>query len=176
MARAFLVMLSFLFVTVPPKLFAKVETSRITITGPDLKGPIEITDPKALANFNVWTGAGTSWTGPAAATQDVHGFVIDWSQAVVADPPKGLTRYQVSFYAKLPDERLVYVVFYEYDPAADHGYVYLPGKNDDWYRLNIGTIFRRVEGHWFIASKTWELVARPLIATAKVTAGSKPPA
>jgi hypothetical protein len=26
----------------------------------------------------------------------------------------------------MPDERLIYVVFYEYDPATRHGYVFFP--------------------------------------------------
>ena len=32
----------------------------------------------------------------------------------MADHPTRLHRYEVSFYAKMPDERLIYVVFYEY--------------------------------------------------------------
>ncbi len=46
-----LVMLSF-----PALLFAKGDIVRITIKGADLKTPVEITDPKVLANFGVWTG------------------------------------------------------------------------------------------------------------------------
>ncbi len=79
----------------------------------------------------------------------------------------------MSFHAKLPDERLVYVVIYEYDPANDQGYVYLPGKTDEWYRLNVGTIFRGVEGNWFFARDAWERIARPLITRAKGTSVSK---
>jgi hypothetical protein len=64
-------------------------------------------------------------------------------------------------------------VFYEYDPANDQGYIYLPGKTDEWYRLNVGTIFRGVEGNWFFARDAWERIARPLITRAKGTAVSK---
>ena len=85
----------------------------------------------------------------------------------MADHPGGLHRYQVSFYAKMPDERLIYVVFYEfdpqYDPATEHGYVYLPGRTDEWYQLNVNTIFHGVEGKWFPAWSVWEGIARPLI-------------
>lgn len=169
MTTLFVAVLTFLLLTVPPQLYAKAETSRITIDGPDLKQPIEITDPKILANFDVWSGAGTSWTGPGATTarQKAHQFIIDWSRPVVTESPRGLTRYKVSFYAKLPEERLVYVVFYEFHPADDQGYVYLPGKKDDGYWLNVGTIIRGVEGNWFAASKAWERVARPLITATK---------
>lgn len=91
---------------------------------------------------------------------------MNWSEPM-ADPPKGLPRYEVSFYAKMPNERLVYVVFYEYDPATEHGYVYLPGRTDESYWLNMGTIARGVEGKWFRAWSAWEGIARPLIAGTK---------
>jgi hypothetical protein len=79
----------------------------------------------------------------------------------------------VSFYAKMPDERVIYVVFYEYDPATEHGYVYFPGRTEEWYRLNVSTIFHGVEGKWFPAWSVWEGVARPLIARAKPEAHVK---
>jgi hypothetical protein len=123
-------------------------------------------------NYDVWSGPGTSSTGTRA--EQVDGFIVDWSRAVT-EPPKGLQRYEVSFYAKLPDERLIYVVFYEYDPASGDGYIYLPGRTEQWYRLDVSTIFRGVEGKWFRASKLWEGVARPLIAGAEVTVLSTGP-
>jgi len=64
-------------------------------------------------------------------------------------------------------------VFYEYDPATDHGYVYIPGETEEWYRLNVRTIFHGVEGKWFPAWNVWERVARPLIAGAKAEAHLK---
>jgi len=70
-------------------------------------------------------------------------------------------------YAKFPDERLIYVVFYEYDPATAKGYIYLPGRTDEWYRVNVSTIFRGVEGRWFRATTEWDNFARPLILDAK---------
>jgi hypothetical protein len=123
---------------------------------------VEITDPKTLARFNVWAGPGSSWSGGKPPRDWVDTLIIDWSQAVT-EPPKGLQRYQVSLYAKLPNERLIYVVFYDYDPAAEHGYIYLPGRTDEWYRLNVGTIYRGVEGRWFRASSDWDNIARSLI-------------
>jgi hypothetical protein len=79
----------------------------------------------------------------------------------------------VSFYAKLPNERLIYVVFWEYDPTNGQGYVYLPAKADDWYRLNVGTIFHGVEGRWFLAWDTWDNVARPLVSRAKAVSSNR---
>ncbi len=39
MTRMFVVLLTFLLVTVPLELFAKADTCKITINGADLKGP-----------------------------------------------------------------------------------------------------------------------------------------
>jgi hypothetical protein len=100
--------------------------------------------------------------------KQLTGFVIEWSQGAT-ERRNGLPRYEVSFYAKLPNERLVYVVLYEYDPAAERGYIYLPRHGDEWYRLSIGTIFLGVEGRWFCAWIGWDSVARPLIKGAKGT-------
>jgi hypothetical protein len=168
MKRKSAVLVTFLLMVIPSQLFAKGATVRITIKGADLRTPIEITEAKVLAHFQVWTGPGTS-------SNEAKSFIIDWSQGPAAERPKGLQRYEVSFYAKLPSERLIYVVFYEYDPTTDRGYVYLPGRTDDWYALNVGTIDHGVEGNWFHAWTVWDRVAGPLIASAKATASSTGP-
>jgi hypothetical protein len=120
-------------------------------------------------------GLGREQVGAATLPPSwVQTFVIDWSQSV-ADHPKKLQRYQVSFYAKLPNERLIYVVFYEYDVATKQGYIYLPGRTDEWYRLNVSTIIRGVEGRWFRAWSGWDSVAMPIIAGARVAASGTGP-
>jgi hypothetical protein len=166
MGRILAVLVVFLSLAIPARVVAKGDTVRITIKGADLKTPIEITDPKILATFNVWTGPGTSSDAPGF-NSNAPGFIIDWSPGPVAEPPKGLQRYEVSFYAKIPKERLIYLVFYEYDPATKRGYVYLPGRTDEWYRLNVSTIIRGVEGRWFRAWSEWDSVARPLLENDK---------
>jgi hypothetical protein len=168
--RLLSVLITLLLLAIPVELFGKAQTSKIIIKGADLSAPIKITDPKTLANFFVWTGTGTGCTPcPPPSPQS---FIVDWSQPM-ADHPSGLHRYEVSFYAKIPDERLIYVVFYEYDPATEHGYVYFPGRTDESYWLNMGTIARGVEGKWFPAWSVWEGIARPLIAGAKAEAHVK---
>jgi hypothetical protein len=163
------VLVVFLSLVIPARLFAKGDISKITIKGADLKTTIEITDFRNFkdVDVNVWAGPGVKINGK----EQTEGFIIDWSQRVT-ERPKGLQRYEVSFYAKMPNEKLVYVVLYEYDPATERGYIYLPGSGEEWYRLNIGTIFHGVEGHWFRAWSGWDSVARPLIAGDKVTASS----
>jgi len=97
---------------------------------------------------------------------NVPGFIIDWSKGPVAEPPKGLRSYEVSFYTKLlNEERLVYVVSYELDSSTQLGYVYLPGKTSENYVLNVGTIYRGVEGNWFRAWSMWDKVATSLIGS-----------
>jgi hypothetical protein len=162
MKRRLAVVSVFLLLVIPARLFAKGEIVKITIQGAGLKTPIVIADLKTLPHFNVWSGPGTC----CPITNEADEFIIDWSKSVTARA-QGLQRYQVSFYAKVPNERLIYVVFYEYDPATEEGYIYLPGKADEWYRLNVSTIFRGVEGRWFRATSEWDSFARPLILDAK---------
>ena len=151
-----------LMIAVPASLFAKGKTVRITIKGPDLKSPIEMTDPTILANFNVWAGPGTS-------TNEARGLIVDWSKGTMSSAPKGLPLYEVSFYEDVGNQeaKLIYVVSYEYDPSSRHGYVYLPGDGDKWHRLNVSSIFHGVEGNWFNAWNSWDDVAIPLIEKAK---------
>lgn len=160
MDRTFGALTLLTMVGIPAGLFAKGATGRITIKGADLITPIEITDPKILTNFCAWTGPGTSSSEP-------QGLIVDWSRGVVAEPPKGLQRCEVSFYTKALNTRPVYVVLYGYDASSEQGYVYLPGRSEEWYRLNVKTIFRGIEGNWFRAWTVWDKVARPLIARAK---------
>jgi len=149
-------------------LLAKGKTVKIIISGAGLKRPIEISDPKTLENFSVWTGPGTS-------TADHQGLIIDWSHGPVRETPSTLRRYRVSFYAGAsPNERIVYVVYYVVNPDVSPGYVYLPGKSDEWYGLNVRSIFRGEEGKWFPAWNAWERVARPLIEKAERTDSSTP--
>jgi hypothetical protein len=148
---------------VSSSLLAKEKTSKITISGVGLKRPVEISDPKILATFSVWTGPGTS-------AADHQGLLIDWSEGPVRETPNTLPRYQVSFYAGDPaHQRIVYVVYYVFNPDAGPGYVYLPGESDEWYGRNVRSIVRGVEGKWFPAWNAWERVARPLIEKAERT-------
>lgn len=165
MKRTLAVVFVLLLLMIPARVFAKADISKITIQGGDLKTPIVIIDPKTLPHFNVWTGPGTGGS-INVSPKEADRFVIDWSHGVT-ERPQGLPRYQVSFYAKWPAERVIYVVFYQYDPAAERGYIYLPGKADEWYRLNVSTIFRGVEGHWFRSTIEWDNFARPLMLDAK---------
>jgi hypothetical protein len=155
------------FLFAASRILAKGATTKIMIEGADLAEPLEITDRKVLANFNVWTGPGTFSTQPGF-NANAPSFIIDWSEGPVTELPQALRKYQVSFYAdERSKERAIYVVYYAVSPGSQQGYVYLPGKSDDWWRLNVSSISRGVEGEWFHAWSTWENIARPLIAKAR---------
>jgi hypothetical protein len=145
---------------------AKGTVSRITIDGRDLTSPIEIDDPKVAGSFNVWAGAGA--VRGRGGVEETEGFIIDWASGAVAAPRPELRRYMVSFFVWNPPrtvEKLVYIVFYTYDSSTQQGYVYLPGKGDKEYRLNVSTILRMREGNWFLATASWQSVVAPLIAS-----------
>ena len=64
--------------------------------------------------------------------------------------------------------RLAYVVSYDYDPSAKRGFVFLPGKGDPFYYVNIGSVGHHgLEGNWFFPTASWEDFVRPLITNAQ---------
>ena len=147
-------------------LLAKGPTTRIVISGPGLSAPVEITDSTLLRQFVVWAGAGVTVNGQ----EQERGFIVDWPKGAVVKRPGELPRYQVSFYVKYAnrplesqEERLAYVVMYEPDEAASAGYVYLPGKGEEHFQLNVATMRRGREGQWFHASDAWNRAARHVL-------------
>lgn len=150
----------YLLLAGPASLLAKAPTLKIVIQGPDLKTPIQITDGKVLANFQVLSGKGTYAIEPRL---EEPSFIVDWSEGPTVEPPNALPRYEVLFYADRPNERLVYAVSYAFDSVTGEGYVYLPGKSDENYALNVHTIIRRVEGKWFHSWAKWDSIAQRLI-------------
>src|SRR2546427_12721683 len=98
-------MVILLLLAIPAELFAKAETSKIIIKGADLSAPIEITDPKTLANLVVWTGTGRSCTGHCSPPSP-ESFIVDWLQLFTVNP-RGLHRYEDTFYATMSDNRLI---------------------------------------------------------------------
>jgi hypothetical protein len=150
-------------------LLAKSPTLKIVIQGADLTTPIQITDGKVLANFQVFSGKGTYANEPR---MEEPSFIIDWSEGPTVEPPKALPRYKILFYVDRHDERLSYAVSYAFDAVTGEGYVYLPGKNDENYTLNVHTIIRRVEGKWFHSCAKWDSIAQQLIQSRRLQQSS----
>ena len=157
---------------VPSRLLAKGATTKMVIEGPGLSRPIEITDRRILANFNVWARPGTFSSQPGF-NANAPSFIIDWSYGPITEVPNASQKYQVSFYTKELSEHPIYVVYYAFARSSETGYVYLPGESEEWWRLNVTSILRGVEGKWFHAWSTWENIARPLIKKARVTNSTK---
>jgi len=165
-AAAVAVMIS---LALPASLTAKGRTVKITISTVDQTAPIEINDP-AVGQFHIWDGPGT-YVNDVPQTK---GFIIDWSKGAVEHRPNGLRRYRVAFYTgclagqypcdKETEPRLSYVVLYEYDTVAGKGYVYLPGKADESYGVNTRSIYRGLEGDWFLATSSWQEYVAPIIS------------
>jgi hypothetical protein len=155
-------------------LAGKGSTSRISISGGDLASSLEIRDPRIVEQFQIWTGPGTQTClgGRGNCVEGTEGFIVNWSAGpVVVEKPSGLQRYEISFFVvdeRFPGqthhEEVAYVVLYEYDPARWQGFVYLPGQGDQWYTLNSRSIYRRLEGNWFRATRAWQDVVVPLIS------------
>ena len=158
--------------------YGKSDMVLVEISGASLKSPIEITDSR-IQEFNIWAGPGVSvGDGVSSQREETEGFIIDWQAGVAAQRPSGLQHYQVSFYAGCrarsnrncgaEKPRLAYVVSYDYDPSAKRGFIYLPGKGDPFYYVNLGSIGHGGrEGSWFFATASWEDFVRPLIADAQ---------
>jgi hypothetical protein len=58
-------------------------------------------NPNTLVSFQVWAGPGTS-------SNQAQGFIVDWSSGAIKELPKGLTRYEISFYLNEHKERIAY--------------------------------------------------------------------
>jgi hypothetical protein len=41
--------------------------------------------------------------------------------------------------------------------------MYLPGRGEEHYALNVSSIIHDVEGHWFYASDAWQRLVMPLV-------------
>ena len=128
-------------------LSAKAPTVRIAISGGGLAAPIEATDPAALSS--IWAG---SFIG-----------------ALSDEPDRSLPRYRVTFYVRWANvlaETIEpkYVVTYVRDPRNGRGFVYLPGRGEEGYAMNVGSMERDGhDGRWHIAEAEWsDAVARAL--------------
>ena len=173
-----LIPVALLSLAVSAPVWAKGDMVLIEVKGATLPTPIRITDPK-IEEFTPWNGPGVN----GARAPNAEGFIIDWHAGIVsqqgaqqaAPPAPGLQHYEISFYEGCrtrndwcteKEPRLVYVVSYDYDPSSPRGFIYLPGRRDPLYYLNMSTISRWVEGNWFLATGSWEEFIRPVIGKA----------
>src|SRR5205823_1381885 len=130
--RAWPLFLLFLIVLgAVPAAYAKGSPDKIVIRGGKRARPLEITDRDTLKGFDPWSGQ-----------------FIDWSKGFVSTPPERSYGFEVLFYMKWRgrhsrydqgDLKLIYVLRYYPGRNGEPGYVYLPGKGEAFYALNIST-------------------------------------
>jgi hypothetical protein len=161
LARAFIALLLLCGLSGP--LEAKGQLTRIIIQREAGTTPVEIRDGEVLRRFNPWGGLG-AWS---EGIEQTNGFIVDWNSGATAGPSNSRELYDLRFYAKRSDsqrEQLVYSVTYAYEPEKGQDAVYLPGKDDARYAVNVRSIFRGVEGRWYRPTFDWQSLARTLIA------------
>ena len=121
-------------------LEAKGPTVKLTLTGPGIAAPIEIAEPDILAGSNVFAGT----------------FI---GETVLAAPQVKVARYTVSFSVQPPQNRPVktaYAVSVARDVRTGALWLYLPGRGETGYGLNVGTILRDgQDGHWHRPPSAW---------------------
>lgn len=143
----------------PLLAFAKGDTTRITLQ--QAGKPAATMNAAALKEFRFGPGPG-NFSGVGAngnpAWQSRSWIVEDWEHPV-AEPARSLPRIQVTFSLGDPDgkDHREYVVFHVFDPAANQGYVHLPGKGEAFYDSNVFTLLRgkKYDGRWFRATPEW---------------------
>jgi hypothetical protein len=119
------------------------ETVRLTVTGSGLAQPIEITDRGVLKPFSVYGGF---LGGPAS------------------EPDAAWPRYSVTFDMQTREgvKTGAYMLDYVKSRWTSEGFIYLPGRGDARYRINIGTMMRGMQdGAWHHASDAWSAAINP---------------
>ena len=114
------------------------ETAKLTISGPGLRQPIAVIDAPVLALSNVFSGT----------------FI----GTIASEPDKALPRYVVTFDVQTREgvKTAAYVVTSCMNRRTREAFVYLPGRGDESYGRNGGTILRDGDdGRWHRASDGW---------------------
>ena len=131
-------------------LEAKGATVKLTITGPGLTAPVEIVERGIVDQSNVWEGS----------------FI---GKRLEAAPQVTLPLYTVTFDVQLPEwqragVRRMYTVSVVRDPRGGGLLLYLPGRGEPGYGLNVSTMLRDTQdGHWHRPPAAWaSLVAEYL--------------
>ena len=122
------------------------QTVKLVINGPGLRDNVDITDRASIA-ANVFGG--------------------EFMTTHADEPDKAWPRYRVAFhiYGRERGVHLGYAVTYVRNPKTGEGFVYLPGRGEPDYGLNISTIMRdgtdspgaqpARDGQWQHADADW---------------------
>lgn len=150
--------ISFILTALPPG-WAKSPTVKVTISGGALSSEIEVNDPRILAVSNVWGGN-----------------FLDSSVDPALEAPRNVPTYEVWFYTKSADNGVQrrYVLYYSPSQPSTKGLIYLPGKGQPWYWLNVRAILRDGrDGKWNYASPEWDELITSAITRAETASDQK---
>jgi len=123
-------------------LEAKGTTVKLTLTGPGLAAPAEIVEPAILDRSNVWEGS-------------FLGEVLDTAPG--GTPPT----FSLNFVVQTPlwmrqPPRTMYTVLLVRDAKSGGLLLYLPGRGESGYQLNVSTMLRDMhDGHWHRPPAAW---------------------
>lgn len=136
-----------------PLLHGKGETLKITISGAGQT--VEIADKALLDQFRFGPGPGNFIGAGGEKAPIIHDWIAAWGRKA-NEPPKALTRYEVTFHIDRPDQS-EYVVQFASSPELGKGYIHLPGSGEAHYEGNVWLLLRGEEwdGHWFEATPEW---------------------
>jgi hypothetical protein len=134
-----LAFLTFVALTVRSSAAAIKETTRLTIEGPGLGQPVQVTDERVLSLSNVFAG---TFIGEPASEK----------------PNPSSPRFAITFDVQTAQgvKNAAYVVIFAKSRWTSDAFIYLPGHGDSSYRRNISTILRDgQDGRWHHASEQW---------------------
>jgi len=123
-------------------LEAKGATVKLTLNGPGLAAPVEIVEPAILHGSNVWDGS-------------FLGETLD------APPPGATATHTLTFEVQTPEwmrqaPRTMYTVLLARDAKSGGLLLYLPGRGEPGYRVNVSSMLRDTQdGHWHRPSASW---------------------
>lgn len=153
MSRCFPLLLLLALLALVTPAMAKGPVDKITVEGPELTKPIEITDSEILSRFDPWGGQFIGTGGP------------------LAGPPSNIKEpYLVKFYLEDQQDNLVlrYMFYYYFNATGTTGYIYLPGPGEPYYKTNTGTIIRgKSDGQWHMAIPGWDDVMENVVVEAQ---------
>lgn len=144
-------------------VLAKGVTVKISITGGQLSGPIDVIRPDVVSQFSIWSGPNSFWRMKDGIKHtDYSRIFADFPGGVVDPPADNFSHYNVEFHiAGTPDQPPwdeTYRVRYVINSSEIGGYMYLPTGNP--------FIYHGVEGNWFHSSESWETLVRPIVEKA----------
>ena len=124
----------------PIGLQAKGPTVKLTITGPGLAAPVEIVEPAILDGSNVFAGSFIGETVGAAPTVKTPTYTVRFDIAPPQNKPV----------------RTAYALTVARDACTGALWLYLPGRGEAGYALNVATILRDgQDGHWHRPPQAW---------------------